>query len=242
MKKIAVFLVMLCMALSINARTFVVCVGVSNYQNSANNLAQTTKDAKAFKSVMENHTKDITILTSRYANKTNILEKLRAVCNRAQKGDHVLFFFSGHGYPGGIVTYDDCLTYQEINDVLAQSSASAKICFVDACHAGSVGEVRDNSRSYKAPTTGNIIYMMSSRADEYSIEHAWVGHGFFTQALLKGLRGKADSNSDMKITVKELFVYVYNDVQHSTSNMDASQHPQLIGVKAVAETVIVDWN
>lgn len=84
--------------------------------------------------------------------------------------------------------------------------------------------------------------MMSSRADEYSIEHAWVGHGFFTQALLKGLRGKADSNSDMKITVKELFVYVYNDVQHSTSNMDASQHPQLIGVKAVAETVIVDWN
>lgn len=87
------------MALSINARTFVVCVGVSNYQNSANNLAQTTKDAKAFKSVMENHTKDITILTSRYANKTNILEKLRAVCNRAQKGDHVLFFLVGMAIP-----------------------------------------------------------------------------------------------------------------------------------------------
>lgn len=84
--------------------------------------------------------------------------------------------------------------------------------------------------------------MMSSRADEYSIEHPWVGHGFFTQALLKGLRGKADANKDKKITVRELFNYVYNDVQHSTANMEASQHPQLIGVKEVADAVVVDWN
>lgn len=230
------------MVIGINARTFVLSVGVSSYQNSENNLSQTTKDAKQFKAVMENHTKDITILTSKYANKENILEKLRALSNRAQQGDKVMLFFSGHGYPGGIVAHDKTITYQEINDILAKSSASAKICFVDACHAGSVGEVRDNQRSYKAPTSGNIIYMMSSRADEYSIEHPWVGHGFFTQALLKGLRGKADANKDKKITVKELFNYVYNDVQHTTANMDASQHPQLIGVKEVADAVVVDWN
>ena len=229
------------MVISIQARTFVLCVGVSSYQNSDNNLSQTTKDAKQFKTVMANHTKDITILTSKYANKNNILEKLRAISNRAQKGDKIILFFSGHGYPGGIVTHDKHLTYQEINDILSKSSASAKICFVDACHAGSVGEVRDNSRSYKAPSSGNIIYMMSSRANEYSIEHPWVGHGFFTQALLKGLRGKADANKDKKITVRELFNYVYNDVQHTTSNMEASQHPQLIGVKEVAEAVVVDW-
>ena len=138
MKKIAVFLVMLCMALSINARTFVVCVGVSNYQNSANNLAQTTKDAKAFKSVMENHTKDITILTSRYANKTNILEKLRAVCNRAQKGDHVLFFFSGHGYPGGFAAYDAALSYDKVRKAMAKNKCRNKMIFADACYSGKI--------------------------------------------------------------------------------------------------------
>lgn len=228
--------------LNIQARTFVICVGVSVYQNSANNLSQTTKDAKQFKAVMENHTKDITILTSKYANKNNVLEKLRALCNRAGKEDKIIFFFSGHGYPGGIVAHDAHITYQDLNNMLSQSSASAKICFVDACHAGSVEDVKDNTRQYKAPTTGNIIYMMSSRANEYSIEHPWVGHGFFTQALLKGLRGKADANKDKKITVKELFNYVYNDVQHTTANMEASQHPQLIGVKAVADAVVVDWN
>lgn len=243
MKRILTIITMaLFMAISVNARTFVLSVGVSSYQNSDNNLSQTTKDAKQFKDVMYNHTKDITILTSKYANKNNILEKLRALSNRAQKGDKIILFFSGHGYPGGIVAYDKYISYQEINDILSISSASAKICFVDACHAGSVEDVRDYSRVYKAPTTGNIIYMMSSRADEYSIEHSWVGHGFFTQALLKGLRGKADANNDKKITVKELFIYVYNDVQHTTANMDTSQHPQLIGVKAVAEAVVVDWN
>lgn len=230
------------MAIEVSARIFVLSVGVSSYQDSENNLSQTTKDAKQFKAVMNNHTKDITILTSKYANKDNILEKLRAISNRAQNGDKVILFFSGHGYPGGIVAHDKAITYQEINDILSKSSASAKICFVDACHAGSVGNVRDNTRIYKAPTSGNIIYMMSSRADEYSIEHPWVGHGFFTQALLKGLRGKADANKDKKITVKELFNYVYNDVQHTTANMNASQHPQLIGVKEVAEAVVVDWN
>lgn len=230
------------LVINVQARTFVLCVGVSSYQNSDNNLSQTTKDAKQFKTVMENHTKDITILTSKYANKDNILEKMRAIGNRAQKGDKIILFFSGHGYPGGIVAHDKYITYQEINNILSKSSASAKICFVDACHAGSVDEVRDNSRSYKAPSSGNIIYMMSSRANESSIEHPWVGHGFFTQALLKGLRGKADANKDKKITVRELFNYVYNDVQHSTASMEESQHPQLIGVREVAEAVVVDWN
>ncbi len=224
-----------------NARTFVLSVGVSNYQDEDLNLGQTTKDAKQFTAVMGNHTKDITTLTSKYANKANILEKLQALCNRAQKGDKIVMYFSGHGYPGGILTSDKTLTYQEINDLLSKSEASAKICLVDACHAGSVNQVKDNAKVYKAPTTGNIIYMMSSRADEYSLEHPWMGHGFFTQSLLKGLRGKADANRDKKLTIKELFNYVYNDVQQTTSKMEVSQHPQLIGVKSVAETVIASW-
>ncbi len=243
MKRILTLLVLaIILAVSTNARTFVLSMGVSRYQDNNNNLSQTTKDAKHFKEIMANHTKDITILTSKYANKENVLEKLRALANRAQKGDKIIVFFSGHGYPGGIVCYDKTLTYQEINDILSKSEASAKICFIDACHSGSVNDVRDNTQKYKAPTTGNIIYMMSSRADEYSMENAWVGHGFFTQALIKGLRGKADANNDKKITVNELFNYVYNDVQHTTAKMNDSQHPQLIGSKAIAEEVVIDWN
>lgn len=230
-----------CLAICVNARTLVMCVGVSSYENSANNLSQTTKDTKQFKAVMENYTKNITILTSKYANRDNILEKLRAISNRAQKGDKIILYFSGHGYPGGIATYDKLLEYQTINDILANSAASAKICMVDACHAGSVSGVKDSSKNYKAPTTGNIIYMMSCRADETSGENGVIGHGLFTQGLLKGLRGKADANNDKKITVRELFNYVYNDVQHTMTKFEGSQHPQLIGTKSAAEAVVIEW-
>ena len=40
------------------ARTFVLVTGVSNYGDEANNLAQTTKDAKNFAKVMSTQTKD----------------------------------------------------------------------------------------------------------------------------------------------------------------------------------------
>lgn len=228
--------------INVEARTFVLSIGVSSYQNAENNLTQTTKDAKHFKSLMENHTKDITILTSKYANKDNILEKLRALCNRAQSDDRIIVYFSGHGYPGGIVAHDKIISYDEINELLSKSSAGAKLLIVDACHAGSVKNARNGQGEYTSPSNGNIIYMMSSRSDELSIESPWVGHGYFTQALLKGLHGKADSNKDKKITLSELFNYVFNDVQHSTSKMEQSQHPQLIGSKTLENMIIVDWN
>lgn len=242
MKKFLFLLIALVICVSVQARTYVIIVGVSAYQDANNNLAQTTKDAKAFRKVMSYQTKNITILTSKYANGENIKEKMRAICNRATSKDKIVFYFSGHGYPGGIAVYDGEMDYQTINDILASSSASAKICFVDACHAGSVNDVKDITTSYKSPSTGNILYLMSCRANEYSVETPWIGHGFFTQALLKGIRGKADSNSDKKVTVRELFTYVYNDVVHSTAKMEKQQHPQMIGSKNAVNTIIADWN
>lgn len=243
MKKLLLYLFLaLVGCVSIQARTYVMIVGVSSYQDSSNNLAQTTKDAKAFKDVMAHQTKDITILTSKYANVENIKEKMHAICNRATSSDKIIFYFSGHGYSGGIAVYDGRIEYQTINDILASSLASAKICFVDACHAGSVNEVKDNVTAYKSPTSGNIIYLMACRANEYSAETPWIGHGYFTQALLKGIRGKADSDNDKRITVRELFTFVYNDVLHSTAKMEKQQHPQMIGSKKVLDTIVADWN
>lgn len=238
MKRLLTIMVMaVLLAIGAQARTYVLSLGVSNYQNPEDNTTQTTKDAKRFKELMENHTKSITILTSKYANRANILEKLSAICNRAEKGDNIIVFYSGHGYPGGMYTYDGELPYEKINELLAKSKASAKICIVNACYSGSVA-----GASYSNPTGENIIYIMSSRADEPSYENYIYGQGLFTQALLKGLRGKADANNDKKVTVMELFNYVYNDVQHSNAKSTIKQHPQLIGSKAVTDAVLVDWN
>lgn len=242
---ISIIIIALTVILTVKAqRTYVLVTGVSSYSNSKDNLSQTTKDAKAFKAVIERHTKDVTILTSKYANHDNILEKLRALCNRATSKDRIIFFFSGHGTPGGIVAYDKVIRYRELVAVLSRSRAKEKICFVDACHAGSIAANSSGKYELADGSSGNrgMIFFMSSRADEYSSENLWVGAGHFTQALLKGIRGKADTNNDRKVTVMELFKYIYKDVLHSTSSTPQPQHPQLIAPKYAYNSIIVEWD
>lgn len=239
MKKI---LLTLCIALlacvALQARTYVLAVGVSNYKGTTNDLANTTKDAKAFKQLMENKTKDITLITSKYATKANIKEKLRAICNRAGSGDQVIFFYSGHGDNGCLAVYDGMLSYTDIVNILDDSKAGMKICYIDACYAGSA--VTAQSSAAQAPNgKKNLVFFVSCRPDEYSWESSIVGAGYFTQALVKGLRGKSDSNGDKRVTVSELFKYMYNDV---VKRSDSLQHPQLICPEGLKNAVLIDWN
>ena len=229
------------------ARTFVLVTGVSNYGNTDMNLSQTTKDAKAFKRVMATQTKDITLLTSSNASRANILSKLKAICNRAQSSDRIIVYFSGHGMPGAICTYDMALTYDDLVATLATSAAKEKICFIDACHAGTASQTQkvsatdktDKNQLSKAIKGKKAqVFFVGCRGDEYSFEHPWVGAGFFTQAAIKGLRGKSDSNGDKKITVKELFKYIYNDV---TQRSKQKQHPQLIAPAEMMDITIARW-
>lgn len=127
--KILTLLIALFAAMSLNARTFVLATGVSNYGDEEVNLSQTTKDAKRFKEVMETQTKDITLLTSKNVTRANVLEKLRAICNRAQKDDRVIFFYSGHGMPGAICGYDAAISYNDIIEALSSSAAKEKNLF-----------------------------------------------------------------------------------------------------------------
>jgi uncharacterized caspase-like protein len=225
--------------MSLNARTFVLATGVSNYGNEEINLSQTTKDAKRFKEVMATQTKDITLLTSRNVTHDNVLEKLQAICNRAQEGDRVIFFYSGHGMPGAICAYDRAISYEELVAVLSSSSASEKVCFIDACHAGTMAKsATDNSWTKSVKDKAGQIFFVSCRSDEYSAESPILGAGYFTQALLKGLRGMADTDNNKQITVIELFKYIYGDV---LTHSEEKQHPQLIAPKSLYDVVISKW-
>lgn len=232
-------LVVILTAMSLNARTFVLATGVSNYGNEDVNLSQTTKDAKRFKEVMETQTKDITLLTSKNVTRANVLEKLRAICNRAQKEDRVIFFYSGHGMPGAICGYDAAIPYDDIVKVLSTSVAKEKICFIDACHAGSMAKSAiDESWTKSVKTNKGQIFFVSCRSDEYSAENPFLGAGFFTQALLKGLRGKSDKDGNMEITVMELFRYIHEDVVKRSKD---KQHPQLIAPQSLHNAVVFKW-
>lgn len=243
MKRITLFFITVLLGcLSLQARDFVLAVGVSKYADEENNLSQTTKDAKAFREVMLTQTKDVSILTSSNANKSGIISQLRAICNRAQSGDRIIFFFSGHGVSGGICCYDGVISYSELTRLLATSSAKQKICFIDACHAGSASDDVALSGSSSVETAArnyqDQAFIVSCRSDEYSYEGNFVGAGFFTQGLIKGLRGKSDRDGNRQVSLMELFKYIYSDV---VNRSHSKQHPQMICASGNYDAVVAKW-
>lgn len=81
--------------------------------------------------------------------------------------------------------------------------------------------------------------LTSSDVNETSAESTrWGGgHGVFTWALLEGLRGQADVNTDKIVTAGELFDYVSNRVRKETRN---KQNPRALpGLSSALEVAVI---
>lgn len=243
MKKFLLLLVVALMApvcFVAHARTYALLAAVSNYGGEGDNQ-HTTTGAKAFRDVLKTQTNDITLLTSRNANADNILEKLKAITNRAQAGDRIIFFFNGHGARGCLACHNSWLRYSDLVQALTDTKASEVFVFINACYSGSAGEdVADTDNWYSGltPREGHV-YMLSSRAEEASWSAGWLNKSFFTQALLTGYRGKADTNHDHAVTVIELFKHIHKDVVRRSEDI---QHPILIAPKSMHNTVVIKYN
>ncbi len=239
MKRIFLMLLVVLISIGVNAqKTYALLAGVSNYGNEDANLQNTTKDVKQLKRVLDKQGMVVVALTSRYATVSNMEKKLNAIIQLAQPEDKIIFFFSGHGDTGQMIAYGPVgFSYRDLMKILSRAKTKEVFCFIDACMSGSVSSLEyDWADAHKG-----LTFMMSSRANEYSMENNWVGHGYYTQALLKGLRGKADKNNDRRITMMELFRYVYNDVTARTRSSKQVQHPVLIGPNSSHGSVITQW-
>lgn len=243
MKKLSLIIILFLSFACVNAqRTYALLAGVSNYGNEETNLHNTTKDVKELRQVLKNQKAVVSVVTSRYATYDNIKEKLNTILKVAKAEDNIIFYFSGHGSEGNIVVYGpEYFQYSELVSTLSTAKTNKVFIFIDACKSGSVASSAGSGYSLGQQSGNKLTFFMSSRSDEFSLENQWLGNGFFTQALIKGLRGKADSNGDRKITVAELYQYIYRDVTKRTSTGSDHQHPQLIGPKSNFNVVLAKW-
>ena len=236
-KIIITLITLLVMGITTKAQTtYALVAGVSAYRNPQNNLGNTTKDAKDIRRVLDNLNVKSALLTSKYANYSNIKDKLEKIVQTAKSGDKIMFFFSGHGTTGAFCTYDELFMYDTLVSILSKAKASEIYCFIDACMSGSV--IDSSPSDYNWASNKNMCFFMGCRANEFSWENQWLGNGNFSKSLIKGIRGKADNNQDRKITVQELFNYIYKDVTKHTQDNSTVQHPQLIGPSSMLENVL----
>ena len=226
-------------------KTYVLLAGIASYGtgNSDHDLTYTVKDVKELKQVFSRQANTtVGTITGRYVSRANIKTKAAAICKLATANDKIVFFFSGHGGPGGIYCYGgETMRYEDLADCFAKAKTSKIFCFIDACHSGTsmTGAANTSNLSGKRP-----VFMTACRPAEVSLDMPGLNNGIFTQALLKGLRGMADADANKQVTLIELFKYIYNDVMKKTQHFPVNHgqmHPQLIGNKALHNTVITRW-
>lgn len=229
------------------ARTiYVVAVGICDYQH-IRDLKKAENDAKSVAELYLTHTKQVTTLLGAQATHDRILSTLRTVFSKASEDDTVVFFFSGHGSKGGLCAYDTkndktILTYAEVQRVIRSCKAENKQLFIDACFSGGLRDHKKSAQTTAARSpisdTEGIMLFLSSRTGETSQENRWSDYGFFTQYLVKGIKGAADSNADRIITAKELFNFVSAKVSERTKK---KQNPVMWG-KFNDDMHIMNWN
>lgn len=221
-------------AVPVQAKVYLVSVGIADYPDTKNDLRISDNDAKTIAKVF-NATKDasVSVLVNKDATQSALLSAMHTLFEDAGNDDAVILYFSGHGTPGAIVCHDGLLTYQHIFKMLKGCKATRKIIIADACYAGKMRTNNQQSASYNSQ---NVMLFLSSRTNETSQETRYQ-NSLFTIFLDRGLRGGADVNKDRRITARELYDFVHKGVINASNN---KQHPVMWG-KFNDDMTVIKW-
>ncbi|MCM1291475.1 MAG: caspase family protein [Prevotella sp.] len=228
MRRIIFLLSIFIFAVSTHAKVYLVCAGVSDYPGTKNDLKLPAKDAKTFHDLcLLNKMATSILLLDKQATSSNIIKEMEKLYSKAGAEDEVIFYFSGHGYPGGFVAYDGSLPYSKVRAAMSKGKSKHKMIFADACFSG---KIRENKKSSSTEDNdakkADVMLFLSSRGNEKSYERWGMKNGMYTTYLSQGLKGSADTNHDRIITAKELFDYVNKNVSTVSRG---KQHPVMWG-------------
>ena len=209
--------------LGAGATNYVVCVGISNYPGTSDDLRVSANDANTMARLYQaNGGCEVVKLTDSNATRAKVTGQINALFAKASSADRIILFFSGHGMPGSLVCYDGLLPYRQIVEIMRRSKASCKMVMADACYSGKMRSSKQRGGKYSSK---EVMFFLSSRSSETSMESPF-SNSVFTIYLERGLRGGADKNKDRIITARELYEFVHKGVIEATGNQ---QHPVMWG-------------
>lgn len=258
-KQLLLWCVMLCCAQGFIGdlsaqKVYVVSVGIADYKEITD-LHLTENDVKTFNALFSGQKNvEVKTLLGSQATHVNVIAALRSSFAKAQQEDLMIFFFSGHGYEGGFCCWDMSgkspwfsndvvdrnqlamanrsyggLSYEEMQILFRNCRAGRKLVIADACHSGGLLKGEQLNLTLQSARNGEVVYFLSSRLEETSLEMKGDSNGLFTKYVAKGLRGESDANSDGHVTLKEIYDYVYRSVVGIADQANHNQHPVLWG-------------
>lgn len=231
--KLLTAILLLC-CIQLQAKVYLVSVGIADYPGEKNDLRISDNDAKTVASVYKaTGDASVNVLTNEEATQSALLSTMHSTFEDATSKDAVILYFSGHGTPGALACHDGLLTYKHIFKILKGCKASRKIIIADACYSG---KMRIDKELSSVNNSRSIMLFLSSRTEEPSQETKYK-NSLFTIFLERGLRGGADVNKDRNVTAKELYDFVHKGVIDASKS---KQHPVMWG-KFDNNMTIIKW-
>lgn len=221
----------------LHAKTYVMIAGIADYPEGINDLWFDVNDAKVIKKLyLKNGNSYVISLINSDATPERVLAGMNQAFSKAKHDDAIVFYFTGHGYPGGFMCYGGGISYEDVINVMKKSKARKKMVFANACYSGNARYTAERTdKQYNQ----DIMFFLSSRTGEVSWQRSDMKNSFFTAYLERGLRGAADANHDKKISARELFDYVQPRVVERADTLN--QHPVMWG-NFDDNMTVMDWN
>ena len=242
-------------AISPDAKTYALMIGISKYQKIPQELwlQFADADAKTFSQHLASPrgggvpADQMVVLTNEEATTAAIRNAFQtSLKQRAGKNDTVFILIAGHGLldtrGSYILTWDSdpqalsttAIPFDEIQTLVDDelSKVGRVVLLADVARVASIGNLKTAGvgtaveKLGEAP--GEMLGLSAARPREVSQEGMQFGggHGAFTYALVKGMQGFADRNDDRFVTAGEITDYVRDGVPKSTGN---KQHPRDFG-------------
>ena len=218
---------------------YAIYVGANDGGKERERLLYAGTDAQAFKKAMteiggvEEENSRILINPS----KNNIDEAISEVSDKINsnadvaKRSEFIFYYSGHSDENALLLGETVYDYSELKAAISEVPSDIHVVILDSCYSGNFirtkgGQKRKPFLIDDSAVVKGHAYLSSSSESEFSQESDEIESSYFTNAMISGLRGAADTSGDNKVTLNELYSYAFNETLAKTENSKAGpQHP-----------------
>ncbi len=197
---------------------------------------------------------NIRLLLNGEATKGQIGAALTWLIQETRKGDQAIIYFAGHGdmenitidQHGFLLAYDasnanywlggafDIIYLKSMVKTLSAAKGARVMLITDACRAGKLagGQAGVQATAERlAEQFANEIKILSCQPNQLSLEGAeWGGgRGLFSYYLIDGLKGLADNNKDLMVSLLELQLFLIQNVSVQAAARGKNQIPKIEG-------------
>jgi hypothetical protein len=162
-------------------------------------------------------------------------DRLRSAASTPATETFLFVYYSGHADASSLHVGAESFALAELAQLVRGSSATFRLLVVDACRSGALtrlkgGRVVEPFALRQDATVGGegFAFLTATSPSEDAQESDEIKGSFFTNALVSGMLGAADTDGDGAVVLDEAYRYAYDATLRATSRTYAGlQHPSV---------------